>query len=117
MNQNLRMDRDWNSRGSCKLRRSHLCHPEEFTDSCIAVEFLLVNRFSIDAVCQHGVHYLSRDEEIRARNIQDQNLSNNKQDQGNDIEIVDQSIQTFLTAVRVLIDKWIAQGEVSFLIV
>lgn len=75
------------------------------------MEFLLANRFSIDAVCQHGVHYLWRDEETRVRGIQDQKFSNNQQDQ-EDIEIVDQSVQTFITAVHVVVDGWLAQGEV-----
>lgn len=113
MNQNLKMDRDWNFRGSCKLRQTCSCHSKRLLTFRTAVEFLLSHGFSIDSVCQHGVRYLSRDEEIRARNIQIQRFSNGQQGQEEDIQVVDRDVQDFIAAVHAVIDDWLAQGEVS----
>lgn len=80
------------------------------TDDGPAVQFLLGNHFSIDALCKQGVHYLSRDEETQA--WAHANIKVNRNDVV-DVKETDQETLDFLKAVRHAIDNWLAQGEVQ----
>lgn len=76
-----------------------------------AAEFLMTSGFSIDAVCKQGVRYLSRDEEIQARENISQQFKHDSQTSEDDIQIT-QDVQKFVNAARSIIDEWLSQGEV-----
>lgn len=63
-------------------------------------------------MCQQGVRYLSRVEELHARNILNQRFNNDPQAQEDEIQISDQYLQDFVDAAHCAIDDWLAQGEV-----
>lgn len=87
--------------------------PEEIADGLEAAEFLMSSGFSIDAVCQQGVRYLSRDEEIKVREILNQRFQNDLKRREDDIQITGEDVLGFVNAVRSAIDEWLSQGEVS----
>lgn len=74
-----------------------------------AVEFLLGNGFSIDAICKHGVRYLSRKEEADAVE-----RANQKLEPAETVEVKDSDQESleFLRVVRGTIDAWMKPGVV-----
>lgn len=85
--------------------------PDHFNLLGIAMEFLIGNKFDVGAIFRQGVRYLSRAEEIEARDQAARRLG--PRGQKGDVELNDEGTIKFLQAVRHEIDKWIARGEVS----
>jgi hypothetical protein len=71
---------------------------------------LLGSRFSVDALSKQGVRYLTRNEEQEARDKA--NLRFNLPDVWG-IKDTDQESVRFLQEVRVLIEHWVAHGQVK----
>lgn len=78
------------------------------------MEFLLANDFSIDHMCSFGVRYLSREEEKLALKRAIEKCHTRLPVQSLEINKDDQETLEFITAVRVLIDDWLAEGEVRY---
>ncbi|KAJ5584970.1 uncharacterized protein N7459_004770 [Penicillium hispanicum] len=75
-----------------------------------SVEFLLGNQFSIDAICKHGVRYLSREEEAQAVERAKQKY-NPEPVEAVEVNETDQESIEFLRAVRQTISNWTKGGK------
>ncbi|KAJ5159591.1 uncharacterized protein N7482_006595 [Penicillium canariense] len=73
-----------------------------------SMEFLIGNKFDVSAIFRQGVRYLSREEEIEARDQAARRWA--PRDPLEDAQLSNEETVGFLQAVRREIDNWIARG-------
>ncbi|KKK27003.1 hypothetical protein ARAM_007082 [Aspergillus rambellii] len=76
-----------------------------------AVEFLLENKFSMDALHRDGVPYLSREEEARAISKVIERHNRSALRRSLDVKETEYESIEFLKIVRQLVDAWLALGD------
>lgn len=79
------------------------------------MEFLAGHRFDVGSLFTHGVRYLSRDEEIAAREEAVRRWAPTDPMDNIEHKLRDEADIKFLEAVRCQIETWIAGGKVSSL--
>jgi hypothetical protein len=81
-----------------------------------AIEFLLDNKFNMDSLYRSGVPYISREEEEKAiaKAIERQNQTTASTSL--DVKETDHESLAFLRVVRQLVDRWLALGDVCFIL-
>lgn len=90
----------------------NLCwFPDHGTD-CLAADFLMENKFSMDSFFKHGVRYLSRDEEHQAMAKALERRDRPMTHRSLDVKETEHESIEFLQAVRRLVDDWLAPGDV-----
>lgn len=79
------------------------------------MEFLVGHKFDVGALFTQGIRYLSREEEILAREEAIRRWAPSESMEAIEINLRDKGDVRFVGAVRRLIDAWNAGGKVSFL--
>lgn len=79
----------------------------------LAVEFLIQNQFRWDPLLQHGVPYVSREEEQMIISKALERHDRLKTQDAMDIKESDHESLAFLKNVRRLVDNWLALGVVG----
>ncbi|RJE22372.1 CAF1 family ribonuclease [Aspergillus sclerotialis] len=82
----------------------------DFVFQSSAVEFLLQNQFRLDPLLQHGVPYVSREEEQMILSNAFERRDRLKTHYAMDIKDTDHESLAFLENVRRLVDDWLALG-------
>jgi poly(A)-specific ribonuclease len=77
------------------------------------MEFLVGHKFDVGALFTHGIRYLSREEEIIARQEAARRWAPGEPTEVTEDNLRDEGDVRFMEAVRRLIDAWMAGGKVS----
>lgn len=72
------------------------------------------NKFNMDSLYRTGVSYISREEEEQAISIAVQRNKPTTAQTSMDVKETDYESLAFLTLARILIDDWIAFGDVHY---